>query len=84
MMQTYGDMTDIEASLRHKKEAQATDKDFYAEYHFGMWGVFGTESGFCYATYMDEQEAKDRADLKTHAAKGWSIDARPKEKIDGS
>ncbi len=54
----------IEASLRHKKEAQAKDKDFYAEYHFGMWGVFGTESGFCYETYMDEQDAKDRAALK--------------------
>ena len=65
-------------------EATQMDKggEFYAEETCGMWGVFGTESGFCYATYMDEQEATERADLKNHAAKGWSIDARPQEEID--
>ena len=51
--------------------AYAADKygEFYAEYddNCGLWCVFGTESGFCYSTYLDEGEATREADRKTLA-----------------
>ena len=33
----------------------------YVDYdsEFEQWGVFGSDSGFCYATFCDKQEAKD-------------------------
>ena len=47
---------------------QAIEKDkkgnFYEEFDddSGMWGVFGTESGFCYKTCGSEHEAKHVAE----------------------
>lgn len=38
--------------------------EYYAEYDedVGEWCVFGTESGFCYATFMSQRQAEDYAD----------------------
>ena len=32
--------------------------DFEAE--VGMWGIFGVDSGFCYATFADETSANEK------------------------
>ena len=39
------------------------DRDFYAEWDEDtqLYGVFGTESGFCYATYSNPSEAEETA-----------------------
>ncbi len=46
-------------------EAFQKDKrgDFYADWddEAGAYGVFGTESGFCYATFSDKGDAEDQA-----------------------
>jgi len=56
-----------EAAQMDKSGEFYAEEIFYAEEASSIWGVFGTESGFCYETYMDEQEATERADLKNHA-----------------
>jgi hypothetical protein len=40
------------------REAFKHDHDFWVDSTDGMWGVFGTETGFCYGTHMDTREAE--------------------------
>jgi hypothetical protein len=42
-----------------RPEAVKIDKSRYVAYDegSGLWGIFGTESKFCYATYSSRHEA---------------------------
>lgn len=56
------------------REALEQDKkgEFYADPAYdgdesGDWGVFGTESGFCYSTWSSKEEAEQAARKKGNA-----------------
>jgi hypothetical protein len=42
-----------------------TRDQFYVDRENGSFGVFGTESGFCYALYSDRGEAERDAQRRT-------------------
>lgn len=48
-------------------EALKLDFEFYADYdeESAAYGVFGIETGFCYASYSDSEKAKSKADAMT-------------------
>ncbi len=46
---------------QNRTKAFCKDKEFYAEEDLGQYTVFGTETGFAYKSYMEQQEAEEYA-----------------------
>jgi len=48
----------------NRTEAFKLDDDFYSEYdeEVEAYGVFGNQSGFCYATFSDDFNAEEEAE----------------------
>jgi hypothetical protein len=57
---------DITHQEARERDSQGT---YYVDFdeESGCWGVFGSESGFCYATFTDWDEAKKHSrDMEAH------------------
>ena len=50
----------MEPSYKCRHEIPEKDFSFEVDFdtHTECWGIFGTESGFCYRTYSSEEEAE--------------------------
>jgi hypothetical protein len=48
-------------------------EEMYVEWDFdtAAWGVFGEESGFCYATFASKAEAEEWLDRLEAESQGW-------------
>lgn len=53
----YRDPWKLSSSTWHKAYAKDRKGDFYVENEDGLYGVFGTESGFCYSLSSDRKSA---------------------------